>query len=59
MCDADRDALAQAQIAHLDAAVKRLRQGIAEVYHAGVSQPGTRAAALVEPLWKVLQQPVE
>ncbi len=43
----------------LEAENTRLRQAMRDVYHAGASEPGNRAAAVVEPLWKALQRSVE
>ncbi len=55
----DRLAVARDEIVHLEAEIQRLRQVMREVYHAGASQPGNRTAAVVEPLWKALQTPLE
>lgn len=37
----------------------RLRKVMRKVYYVGASEPGSRAATMVEPLWKALQRPVE
>jgi hypothetical protein len=42
----------------LRAEIERLRKVMQTVYEDGIARPGNACAAVVEPLWKALQQEI-